>query len=72
MELTAPVLRAVVPLTDPRALASIGNAIAQAGGGQPMSVQVFIGNREITDIVRVEVQAADGEKAKRLYAGRGF
>ena len=63
---------AVVPLTDPRALASIGNAIAQAGGGQPMSVQVFIGNREITDIVRVEVQAADGEKAKRLYAGRGF
>jgi tape measure domain-containing protein len=39
-------------------------------GPGPMSVRVFIGERELTDIVRVEVEAADEDTAGALTGGR--
>jgi hypothetical protein len=62
---------AVLPLTNPRAMAMIGSAIAEAGGGAP-SIQVFIGDQEITDMIRVEVRSQQQRTATRLYAGRGM
>jgi hypothetical protein len=33
---------------------------------------VWIGDREITDIVRVEVRSAESARSSRIYAGRGM
>lgn len=63
---------AVLPLTNPRAMAKIADAIAGAGGpGSAPQVRVFIGDRELTDIVRVEMREAGSRQAARVYAGRG-
>lgn len=59
-------------------LAVIGEAGPEAvvpldryrGGAGPTQVRVFIGDRELTDIVRVEVDAADRDTAHALAGGR--
>ena len=38
----------------------------------PTQVRVFIGERELTDIVRVEVREADDDTARLIAAGRGM
>jgi hypothetical protein len=47
------------------------NALAGAGlGEQPVNVKVYLGTREITDIIRVEVDGYDATRARALLAGR--
>ncbi|MFE2012315.1 peptidoglycan DD-metalloendopeptidase family protein [Streptomyces sp. NPDC059491] len=49
-------------------------ASLQAGGGRPMQLQadvhVYVGDREITDIVRTEIDIRDAELAGALVYGR--
>jgi hypothetical protein len=63
---------AVLPMTDRRAMAMVASAIADAGGSGAPVVQVWIGDREITDIVRVEMRSAESARSSRIYAGRGM
>lgn len=46
------------------------NATVAASGGAPV-VRVFIGDRELTDIVRTEVDTKDDDTAARTRAGSG-
>jgi hypothetical protein len=63
---------AVLPLTNPRAMSAIADAILGGRSDAPPTWHIYVGDREITDIVRVEMQAADGRRAARAYAGRGI
>ena len=49
--------------------AVVGPAAISPGGG--INVRVFIGDRELTDIVRVETDARDRDKRGAYMAGRG-
>jgi len=47
------------------------NALAGMGAGeQPVNVKVYLGTREITDIIRVEVDGYDATRARALLTGR--
>ncbi|MFD0384696.1 hypothetical protein ACFQ2B_27975 [Streptomyces stramineus] len=43
---------------------------ATSGGVGDLHVQVFVGDREITDIARAEVRRSNGELVQTLRAGR--
>lgn len=45
-------------------------SMATDGGLKDLAVQVFVGDREITDIARAEVRTAQGELLSTLRAGR--
>lgn len=48
-----------------------GTALGAGAQAAPqISVRVFIGDKEITDIVRVEAERIDTQRARALYAGR--
>jgi hypothetical protein len=59
---------AVLPLRSPSAMREIGDAISRnpAAG----NIHVYIGDREITDMIRVEMRHSDRERGRRLTAGR--
>lgn len=47
------------------------NAMAGAGAGQqPVNVKVYLGTRELTDIIKVEVNGYDQTRARALLTGR--
>lgn len=48
----------------PMAMTGIG------AGDTPVNIKVYLGTREITDIVRVEVEGFDSTRARALLAGR--
>lgn len=50
----------------------LGDGTAGGGGRLDAStfVKVYVGNREITDIVRTEAQRVDSVRARALYSGR--
>lgn len=52
-------------------LAHTGTLGAVAANAQPeVNVRVYIGDRELTDMVRVVLENADSTRARALYAGR--
>lgn len=61
---------AVIPLTKPRRAAALLAEAGLAGGGAPTIVaHVYVGDREITDIVKVEVDQQFGEFGDDLARG---
>lgn len=53
-----------------RDLATVASSVRGGDGAQLGDVHVYVGDREITDIVRVEVGRADQARARRFTAGR--
>ena len=51
----------------PRTLDRTTGPAARPGPAAPPSVRVFIGDRELTDIVRTEIDTADADLARQLY-----
>jgi phage-related protein len=65
---------AVSMIPFPAIASASGLAAAAAGGaaaGAAVDVRVFLGDRELTDIVRTEVRGRDGELIDALRAGTG-
>lgn len=54
------------------ATAGLTPGLVGAAGGGPVSVRVFIGERELTGIVRTEVESQDQRTAQVLLAGRRY
>lgn len=72
----------VLPLEDRRATDLLARALAEANAGlratgvlpsttPSLEVRVFLGTREITDIVRVEVDERERDLVQRVLAGTG-
>ncbi|MCP3820060.1 hypothetical protein NLX86_18765 [Streptomyces sp. A3M-1-3] len=58
-------------MSEAQMVAMVRSVVAELTAAQaPCEVRVFVGDREITDIVRTEVDRSNGEIVTALYAGR--